>query len=40
MGGQISIDIYEEGKDKSQVIDIIEKREGKIDYWYFLGDRT
>ncbi len=40
VGGQISIDIYEEGKDKSQVIDVIEEREGKVDNWYFLGDRT
>ena len=40
VGGQISIDIYEEGKDKSQVIDVIEEREEKVDNWYFLGDRT
>ena len=40
VGGQISIDIYEEGKDKSQVIDVIKEKEGKVDNWYFLGDKT
>ena len=29
IGGQISIDIYEEGKDKSQIIDVIHKKEKK-----------
>jgi len=39
IGGQISIDIYPEGKDKSQVIDVIKKRE-KADKYIFIGDRT
>tara|TARA_B100000287_G_scaffold246718_1_gene231891 strand:- start:242 stop:1018 length:777 start_codon:yes stop_codon:yes gene_type:complete len=40
IGGQISIDIYEEGKDKSQIVDIIEEKENKVDEWIFIGDRT
>ena len=38
IGGQISIDIYPKGKDKSQVLEHIEKRhpEGEI---IFIGDR-
>ena len=39
IGGQISIDIYPEGKDKSQVIDVIKKREN-ADKYIFIGDRT
>ena len=39
IGGQISIDIYEEGKDKSQVLDVIHKKE-KADKYIFIGDKT
>jgi phosphomannomutase len=39
IGGQISIDIYEEGKDKSQVIDVIKEKEN-ADKYIFIGDRT
>ena len=39
IGGQISIDIYPEGKDKSQIIDVIDERE-KPDYYIFIGDRS
>jgi len=39
LGGQISIDIYPKGKDKSQILDIIEQeRLVKPDEYIFLGD--
>ena len=41
IGGQISIDIYPKGKDKSQVLDVIEQdRLVKPDEYIFIGDRT
>ena len=41
LGGQISIDIYPKGKDKSQILDIIEQeRLVKSDEYIFIGDRT
>ena len=41
IGGQISIDIYPKGKDKSQILDIIEQeRLVKPDEYIFIGDRT
>ena len=41
LGGQISIDIYPKGKDKSQILDIIEQeRLVKPDEYIFIGDRT
>ena len=41
IGGQISIDIYPKGMDKSQVFDIIEQeRLVKPDEYIFIGDRT
>jgi len=41
LGGQISIDIYPRGKDKSQILDIIEQeRLVKPDEYIFIGDRT
>ena len=41
IGGQISIDIYPEGKDKSQIFDIIKQdRLVKPDEYIFIGDRT
>ena len=41
IGGQISIDIYPEGNDKSQILDII-KQETIVepDEYIFIGDRT
>ena len=42
IGGQISIDIYPKGMDKSQVIEHIEDIEEKYcpDKYIFIGDRT
>ena len=41
IGGQISIDIYPKGNDKSQILDIIEQdRLVKPDEYIFIGDRT
>ena len=42
IGGQISIDIYPKGKDKSQVLEHIENIEEKYcpDKYIFIGDRT
>ena len=41
IGGQISIDIYPKGMDKSQVLDIIEQeRLVQPDEYIFIGDRT
>ena len=41
LGGQISIDIYPKGMDKSQVFDIIEQeRLVNPDEYIFIGDRT
>jgi len=41
IGGQISIDIYPKGKDKSQILDIIEQeRLVQADEYVFIGDRT
>jgi len=41
IGGQISIDIYPKGKDKSQVFDIIQQeRLVQADEYVFIGDRT
>ena len=41
LGGQISIDIYPKGKDKFQILDIIEQeRLIKPDEYIFIGDRT
>ena len=40
IGGQISIDIYPKGMDKSQILDIIEQeRLVKADEYIFVGDR-
>jgi phosphomannomutase len=40
IGGQISIDIYPKGMDKSQVFDVIEQeRLVKADEYIFIGDR-
>ena len=39
LGGQISIDIYPKGMDKSQVFKHIEEKENSDEY-YFIGDRT
>ena len=40
IGGQISIDIYPKGMDKSQILDIIEQeRLVKPDEYIFIGDR-
>ena len=39
IGGEISIDIYPKGKDKSQVLNIIEQeRLSKTDKYIFIGD--
>ena len=39
IGGQISIDIYPKGRDKSQILDIIEQeRLVKPDEYIFIGD--
>ena len=42
LGGQISIDIYPKGMDKSQVFKHIEDKENFYcpDEYYFIGDRT
>ena len=42
IGGQISIDIYPVGKDKSQIFEHIEELENIYcpDEYHFLGDRT
>ena len=41
LGGQISIDIYPKGMDKSQIFNIIEQeRLVKPDEYIFIGDRT
>ena len=41
LGGQISIDIYPKGMDKSQIFDIIEQeRLVETDEYIFTGDRT
>ena len=41
LGGQISIDIYPKGMDKSQIFNIIEQeRLVKSDEYIFIGDRT
>ena len=39
IGGQISIDIYPEGNDKSQILKHIEERENADEYIFF-GDKT
>ena len=40
IGGQISIDIYPKGNDKSQVLDIIKQdRLTKLNQYIFIGDR-
>ena len=40
IGGQISIDIYPKGNDKSQVLDIIKQdRLTKSNQYIFIGDR-
>ena len=40
IGGQISIDIYPKGKDKSQVLDVIKQTEIiKPDEYIFIGDK-
>ena len=40
IGGQISIDIYPKGMDKSQVFDIIkQERLVEVDEYIFIGDR-
>ena len=41
MGGQISIDIYPKGMDKSQIFDVIkQERLIQPDEYIFIGDRT
>ena len=42
IGGEISIDIYPEGKDKSQIFEYIEEIENFFcpDEYIFIGDRT
>ena len=41
IGGQISIDIYPKGKDKSQIFDVIKQdRLTTPDEYVFIGDRT
>ena len=41
LGGQISIDIYPKGKDKSQIFDVIKQdRLTTPDEYVFIGDRT
>ena len=41
IGGQISIDIYPKGNDKSQILDIIKQdRLVEPDEYIFIGDRT
>ena len=39
-GGQISIDIYPKGNDKSQIFEHIQKREPDAEEYIFIGDRT
>jgi len=39
IGGQISIDIYPEGKDKSQIFEHIQKLEPDVNEYIFIGDR-
>ena len=41
IGGQISIDIYPKGNDKSQVLDVIKSDYiPNVDEYIFIGDRT
>ena len=40
LGGQISIDIYPKGNDKSQIMEHIQKREPDAEEYIFIGDRT
>ena len=41
IGGQISIDIYPKGNDKSQILDIIKQEKlVQPDEYIFIGDRT
>jgi phosphomannomutase len=42
LGGQISIDIYPKGKDKSQIYEHLEEKENIFcpDEYIFIGDRT
>jgi phosphomannomutase len=41
IGGQISIDIYPKGMDKSQILDVIkQERLVQPDEYIFIGDRT
>ena len=41
MGGQISIDIYPKGMDKSQIFDVIKQdRLVEPSEYIFIGDRT
>ncbi len=41
IGGQISIDIYPKGKDKSQILDVIKSHYiPHVDEYIFIGDRT
>ena len=41
VGGQISVDIYPKGKDKSQVLDVIRQHQiTPADEYIFIGDRT
>ena len=40
IGGQISIDISQEGCDKSQVIGVIKEIESEATNFVFIGDRT
>ena len=40
IGGQISVDIYPKGKDKSQILDVIKQdRLVEVDEYVFIGDR-
>ena len=41
VGGQISVDIYPKGKDKSQVLDVIRQHQvTPADEYIFIGDKT
>ena len=42
IGGQISIDIYDKGSDKSQVLKVIQDElyDAPINDYIFIGDRT
>jgi len=40
IGGQISIDIYSEGNDKSQIMKHIQELEPDVEEYIFIGDRT